>query len=77
MEEAVESHVKSTLTEKVPHPGAGEKRPKVMKPSAVKMDALQEPSSMGDGIHSATVRAWAGAGLVGLLVAWVTISATR
>ena len=76
-EEDIESHVMSSITEKAPRPSAGEKETKALTPSAVKMVALQEPLSKGDGIPSATARAWTGAGLVGLLVAWVTISAAR
>lgn len=67
-DEALESHMRSTPAENLPL------KPKVVKPFAVKH---KEPSPDGDGVPSATIRAWAGAGLVGLLVAWTVISASR
>ena len=76
-EEAIESHTRSAAAEKVLHPGVGERKPKAMKPPAVKVDTLKGPSPKGDGIPSATIRAWAGAGLIGLFVAWIAIGANR
>ena len=69
-EEAIESHMKSTPAENRPDPSLGKKKPKTVKPFAAK---LKDPSPEGDGIPSATIRAWAGVGLVGLFVAWTTI----
>jgi len=76
-EEAIESHIRSGVTEKVPHPNAGEQKPKAVKPSPVKVDTLLGPSRKGDGVPSAMIRAWAGAGLIGLFVAWISIGASR
>ena len=76
-EEAIESHTKSTATEKVLHPITDEQKPIVAKPSAVKADTLKGPSPKGDGIPSATIRAWTGAGLIGLFVAWITVGVSR
>ena len=73
-EEAIESHMKSTPAESLPHPSAGDKKPKVMKPFAAN---VKGPSSKVDSTPSATIRAWAGAGLIGLLFAWTMTGATR
>lgn len=75
-EEAIESHVRttSTLAENSPRLCPGEKKLKAAKLFAAK---LEESSYMDDGINSAAIRAWTGAGLVGLFVAWITISASR
>lgn len=76
VEEAIETHPISTATEKVLYPSAGEQKPKVVKPSAVNVDTLKWSSLKGDGAPSAMVRAWAGAGLIGLSIAWITIGAS-
>lgn len=76
-EGAIEPHIRSSAPEKVPHPSAGEKTLKAVKPSAVRVDAFQGPSRKGDGMPSATIRAWAGAGLIGLFVSWISISVSR
>ena len=76
-EEAIESHTRSTVTEEVVHPSAGERKSKAVKPSAVKAGTLKGPSSSGNGIPGATIRAWAGAGLIGLFVALITIGSSR
>lgn len=76
-EEAIESHARSTVTEQVQHSSVDERKPRVAKPSVVKVDTLKGPSPTDDSIPSATVRAWAGASLIGLFVAWVTISTSR
>jgi len=76
-EEAVESHTRSIITEKVPHPSEGEQKPKAAKPSAIRMGTLKVLSPKADGIPSAMVRAWTGTGLVGLFVAWITFGASR
>jgi GPI-anchor transamidase subunit K len=73
-EEAIESHMKSTPAENLPDPNPGKKKAKAVKPFAVK---LEEPSLKWDGITSATIRAWAGAGLIGFFIAWTTIGASR
>jgi phosphatidylinositol glycan class K len=67
--EATESHT-------VSHPNAGEQKPKAMKPSAVRADTLWENSRKVDNVPGATIRAWAGAGLIGLLVAWISSRST-
>ena len=76
-EEALESHARSDVTWSVPHSNADERRPKAMKPSTVNMDTSTGSLPKGDSTPSATIRAWAGAGLIGLFVAWITISASR
>jgi len=76
-EDAIESHARPIVTKKVPHVSAGEQKSKTVKPSAVKVGALEGPPPKGDGIPSATIRAWAGAGLIGLFVAWITIGTSR
>jgi phosphatidylinositol glycan class K len=76
-EGTIDSHARSAVTEKALHPNAGEQKPKALKPSAVKADAPEGPSLKGDGIPSAMIRAWAGASLIGLFVAGITISASR
>ena len=76
-EEAIESHTMSTPTGKVSHLDAGEKKLEAAKPFAIKIDTLKELSSMSDSIPSASIRAWAGASLLGLLVAWIAISEGR
>ena len=73
-EEAIESHMRSILAENLPGPGSGEKKPKVVRPFA---GEFTEPSSNDDGIFSAMIRAWAGASLIGLFIAWTTITASR
>lgn len=75
-EESIEYHRRSDVTEKVPEPSAGEQKLKALKPSAVEADTVQVPLRKGD-IPGATVRAWIGAGLIGLFVAWVSIGASR
>jgi phosphatidylinositol glycan class K len=74
-EEAIESHVKSTPTDTFSRPKTGDKKPKIVNPSAVKIETPKDPSSGGDFVPSATIRAWAGASLLGLFVAWIVISA--
>ena len=77
-EEAVVSYMESdTPTEELPRSSVGERKPNVVKPSPVKADSFREPLPKGDTILSATVRAWAGAGLVGLFVAWTALSPSR
>jgi len=76
-EDAIESHARSTVTEKVSHVNAGERKSRTAKPSAAKVDTLKGPSTKGDGIPSATVRAWTGAGLIGLFIAWITVVVSR
>lgn len=76
-EDAIESHIRSSVTETVPHPNAGEEKPKAVRPSAVKADVLWGSSRKGDGMPSPTIRAWAGAGLIGLFVAWISIGVRR
>jgi len=76
-EETIESHTRSTVTEKVLHPSTGERKSKAVKPSAVKAGALEGPSPTDNGIPSVTIRAWAGAGLIGLFVAWIAIGSNR
>jgi len=73
-EEAIESHTRSTVTEKVPHPGEGGQ--KAAKPSAIRMDTFKELSPKGDGTPSAMIRAWAGASLICLFVAWIAFGAS-
>lgn len=73
-EEAIESHMMSTPAENLPRSSPGENKPKNMKPFAVK---LKEPPSESDGVFSATIRAWAGAALIGLFVWWTTVNASR
>lgn len=73
-EEAIESHMRFSPAENAPRPSQGEKKPKALKKLAVK---LEDSSSEGGGIPSATVRAWAGAGLIGLFVVWTAVSASR
>jgi len=76
-EGAIESHARSTATEEVPHSSTGEQKPGAVKPSAVKVGTFKGPSPSGNGIPSATIRAWAGAGLIGLFVAWIAIGPSR
>ncbi|KAF9648376.1 hypothetical protein BDM02DRAFT_3168591 [Thelephora ganbajun] len=76
-EEAIESHMRSNVIEKTPHSSTDERKPKVVKPSAVRANTLKSPSPKGDGIPSATLRAWGGAGLIGLFIAWIAIGAGR
>jgi len=76
-EEAIESHIRSGLTEKVSHPNVGEQKPDAVKPPAAKVDTLLGPLRKGDGVPSATIRAWAGAGLIGLFAAWISIGVSR
>lgn len=76
-EESIESHTMFTATEKVSHANAGEPKSRAVGPSAVKVDSFQKLSTKGDGIPSAAIRAWAGAGFVGLFIAWITIGASR
>ena len=72
-EERIGTHRRPDATEQVSHLSAGEQKFKALEPSAVEADTRQVPLRKGD-IPGATVRAWAGAGLIGLLVAWVSIS---
>ena len=76
-EEAIESHTRSAVTEKVLHPSMGERKSKALKPSAVKVGTLEGPSPTDNGILGVTTRAWAGAGLIGLFVAWIAIGSSR
>ena len=76
-EEAIESHTRSTVTEEALHPSVGERKPKAVKPSAVKVDTLKGPSDGGNGIPGATTRAWAGAGLIGLFIVWIATGPSR
>lgn len=76
-DEGIESHMRSAVTKSVPYPSASEQKPKAVKPSAVKVDALNGPASKGTSIPGAPIRAWAGAGLLGLSVAWIAIGASR
>ena len=76
-EEALESHARSDVTWSVPHSNADERRPKAMKPSTVNMDTPTGSLPKGDSTPSATIRAWAGAGLIGLFVAWIAIGSSR
>lgn len=76
-EDAIESHTRSSVAEKVLHPNAGERKPKAVKPSAVKVDTFGGLSRKGDGVPSANIRAWAGAGLIGLFVVWISIGVSR
>jgi len=70
-EDAIESHIRSSVAEKVPQ------KPKAVKPSAVKVDTFGGLSRKGDDVPSAKIRAWAGAGLIGLFVAFISIGVSR
>ena len=72
-EEDIESHMGSRATEKMPHPSAGERKPKAVEPSSLKVNTLGGSPPKRDVISSATIRAWAGAGLLGLVVAWIAV----
>jgi len=72
-EEDIESHMRSRATEKVSHPSAREREPEAVKPSSAKVNTLGGPPRKGGGIPGATIRAWAGTGLLGLFVAWIAI----
>lgn len=70
-EGAIESRARSAM-ERVRHPGTDDNKAGAVKPSAEKAP-LKEPSSAGYGIPSATIRAWAGASLIGLFIAGIAV----
>jgi len=72
-EESIASHTRPTVPEEMSHPSTGERMSKAVKPPAVKVGTLRGPSPTDNGIPSATIRAWAGAGLIGLFVVWIVI----
>ena len=77
-EEAAVSYMKSdTPTEELPRSSVGERKSNVVKPSLVKADSCRESLPKGGTIPSATVRAWAGAGLIGLFVVWIVACTGR
>lgn len=74
-EEAIESHTRSTFAERDQHPSVDDNKTGAVKPSA-KKGPLKEPSSVGYGIPSATIRAWAGASIIGLFIAGIVVNAS-